>query len=171
MPRGAATGSFGAALGVGGFVTDVPKGYNSFDLRSGNRKKYGSSGQPDNPIVPGLLNIEPDKVGGSKMYVHPRSASIDPKGRVILNVVAAEPEAVSVHERTVGNIPVEQQRPMASRTTGFSKTMISSDKGYGLGGFSDVAHNNRSIRSSGADIDNAAFQELSNLLSQDQRQR
>ena len=132
MPKGAATGNFGPRLGVGGFVTDVPSGSDTaFDLRG----VYGR-GKNGKPLIPGLLNIEPDRVGGSKAYVHPQFASIDPKGRVILSVGPADPGAVSVKEGTVDKIPAELQRTPMSRPRGFDKP-VGTQNGYGLHGFDD----------------------------------
>ena len=104
MPKGAATGNFAPVLGVGGFVTAVPtgSGYDSFNVQ-------GSSGKPNKParapLVPGLLQVEPDKVGGSKTYVHPVHARVDPKGRVLLSVVPGDGEAIAVLEETTHKIP------------------------------------------------------------------
>ncbi|RFU28252.1 hypothetical protein B7463_g8097, partial [Scytalidium lignicola] len=127
MPKGASIGNFAPALGVGGFVAAVPSGSSAFDLRT--RKK----GRPNRATIPGLFQIELDKAGGSKTYVQPTSASIDPKGRVILNVQPADPEAVSVAEGTVNELPQEYQRPKPEKTIGFAKPPASSD-GYGLSG-------------------------------------
>ena len=152
MPKGAATGNFGPRLGVGGFVTDVPSGADSsFDLRasSGGAKRA-------RPNIPGLLNIEPDRVGGSKTYVHPQFASIDPKGRVILSVAPADPEAVSVKEGTVDDIPAELQRPPMVRPRGLDPP-VGTQSGYGLGGF-DKEERSR------ADLDRTALSELGNIF-------
>jgi hypothetical protein len=120
-PRGATGGYMGPALGVGGFVTSTPQD-ESFSLlnnRFGNRK----NNTPLTPIVPGLLNVEPDKKGGSKVYVQPKFATVDPKGRVVLRVDAADPEAVDVKE---GNTDYVQSAPPPPRNispTGFSRKL------------------------------------------------
>jgi hypothetical protein len=100
MPKGAATGNFAPVLGVGGFVVDVPAGTGSFNL--GSQRNRGSTPAP---LTPGLQYIEPNKVGGSKAYVHPRSASVDPKGRVVLKVEQADIEAVAILEGKGDEIP------------------------------------------------------------------
>ena len=112
MPRAAATGSFSPVLGVGGFGTNVPMGSDPSFNRGSTSGKGGLRVQPQ---IPGLLAVEPEKEGGSKAWVPPRHARIDPKGRVILNVVMADPEAVAVHEGTVGDIPTEHRRPLQTR--------------------------------------------------------
>jgi hypothetical protein len=126
MPRGAAAGNFAPVLGVGGFVVDLPTGAGatSYNVR-------GAPGRgPEGPI-PGLINIEPNKVGGSKAYVHPTSASVDPKGRVVLKVEQADPEAVAVLEGKVDEIPKRQI--MRTKGLGLSSSSLSrSSGGYGL---------------------------------------
>jgi len=73
-------------LGVGGFMTQVPGGNSAFQLDK-NAKQ-----------IPGLQRVEPDKVGGSKTWVHPQSASIDAEGKVRLKVIHADEMAVAVKE-------------------------------------------------------------------------
>ncbi len=129
MPKGASTGSFPPALGVGGFVTDVP--LNSDFNWAGRRTKSAPKS-----VIPGLLNIEPEKVGGSKMFVHPTHARIDPKGRVIMTVVAADEDAVAVAEGTTEEIPLPPGVPIGpsgvTRSTGYSSVRTTEPKGYGL---------------------------------------
>jgi len=97
MPKEAATGSFAPALGVGGFVTEVPSASVEFNL---NRQARTSR-----PVIPGIQKIDPEIVGGTKIYVHPSHARIDPKGRVVLSVVPADEEAIAVAEGTTDQIP------------------------------------------------------------------
>ncbi|KAG4432167.1 hypothetical protein IFR05_012359 [Cadophora sp. M221] len=135
MPKGASTGQFGAALGVGGFVTDLPVGHDSFNLGSSrlNRSRARE--------IPGTLHVDPTKVGGSKMWVHPAKARVDPKGRVILTVDAADPESVAVHEGTTDKIPVVATPRLGSRnfSTGVAPSFDNlgsrreGGRGYGLG--------------------------------------
>lgn len=122
MPKGAATGNFAPLLGVGGFVVDVPAGEASFNVRTKNRPGL-------EPLTPGLQNIEPHKVGGSKAYVHPKSASVDPKGRIILKVEQADPEAVAVLEGKVDEIPRQELLYSKGLST---KPPARSSEGYGL---------------------------------------
>jgi hypothetical protein len=128
MPRAAATGNFAPVLGVGGFVTNVPAGADTpFNLNN-----MGKGGKRPASQIPGLMNVEPEKVGGSKTWVHPKHARIDPKGRVILNVVTADPEAVAVHEGTVGDIPTEHKRPAPFSAPNPVAVLSSFSSGYGL---------------------------------------
>jgi hypothetical protein len=123
MPKGAGVGNFAPVLGVGGFVVDVPSGENSFNLRNSGSRQSGNA-------IPGLINIEPHKIGGSKGYVQLKSASVDAKGRVILKVDQADNEAVAVLEGKVGELYRQEimytkglsPKPLAFRSLG----------GYGL---------------------------------------
>jgi len=130
MHRGAATGSFAPALGVGGFVTDVPSG--SFNPESDRRFK-----NTPKPVIPGVLNIEPEKVGGSKVYVQPTHARVDPNGRVILSVVGADEDAVAVLEGREDTIPKPPgPSPIGpstvTRSTGIGSVRNNESRGYGL---------------------------------------
>merc|ERR1711964_913431 len=58
MPKSAATGQFGAALGVGGFVTELPAGQDSFNLGGSGR----FSRQHRQKEAPGTLTVDPSKV-------------------------------------------------------------------------------------------------------------
>lgn len=130
MPKGASPGSFAPVLGVGGFVVDIPAGENSFNLR-GSSKYAGSTS-----VIQGLINVEPDKIGGSKAYVELKSASVDTTGRVILKVGQATADAVAVLEGNVDQL-LEQQM---METKGFARRpMARSGGGYGLssGDFED----------------------------------
>lgn len=124
MPKGSAPGNFTPVLGVGGFVVDVPAGENSFNLRGSSARQVGPSA-----VIQGLINIEPHKVGGSKAWVNPKSASVDTRGRVILKVEQANAESVAVVEGNVDEIPRQQ----IMHTKGFgSRRLTGSSSGYGL---------------------------------------
>lgn len=115
-PKGAANGS--TYLGVGGFVTSTPYKDESYRFKRGGRTSTPV------PMVPGLVNIEPDKVGGSKVYVQPKSATVNPKGMVILAVDSAEMGAVDVKEGNTNYVPPPP--PTITRgvsPSGFSRTL------------------------------------------------
>ncbi|KAK0112728.1 hypothetical protein ONS95_014464 [Cadophora gregata] len=126
MPKNAATGQFGAALGVGGFVTELPAGQNSFNL--GGSGRY--SRQTRTKETPGTITVDPTKVGGSKMWVHPTKAHVDPKGRVVLTVESGDPEAVAVHQGTTDQIPVVATPKLSSRTYGMGAAPTFDNMGY-----------------------------------------
>lgn len=78
QPRGA----FAPKLGIAGVVTNTP---------------FGDRYNTKRPIShPGLLKIEPDVVGGSKLYLRPISATIDNSGRIDLRVNSGEGPALAV---------------------------------------------------------------------------
>ncbi|EKD20083.1 mitochondrial 37S ribosomal protein bS1m [Drepanopeziza brunnea f. sp. 'multigermtubi'] len=133
-PKNSATGGFGAALGVGGFVTEVPRDSASFNVNERNPKR----GMPK--VHPGLQNIEPEKVGGTKIWIRPSYAHVDPKGRIILTVADADPMAVAVAEGTEGAMSAVFEIPKLSGTLsaearkgfGTFSTAPQGDGGYGL---------------------------------------
>jgi hypothetical protein len=99
LPRNAGVGNFAPALGVGGFVTALPDGEASGFKTSAQRGfQRGTSN------IPGVDKIELEKVGGSKVYVEPMHAQIDPSGKVILTTRVADMDAVAVHEGTTDQI-------------------------------------------------------------------
>lgn len=99
-PRGAQGGSFNPTLGVGGFVVDAPGGADAFTI---GPSRNGSAAVLT--MIPGIQQIEPDKVGGSKTYLQLEHAQVNSKGQVILTVDYGDPEAVAVLENTTDQIP------------------------------------------------------------------
>ena len=93
IPKNANVGSFAPKLGIAGVVTDSPltESFNTSD--SSAKAKQGKSRKRTHP---GLLNIEPDKFGGSKVYLRPGTASIDPSGRIDLRVESGEGPALAI---------------------------------------------------------------------------
>jgi hypothetical protein len=91
-PKIASVGVFSPKLGIAGVVTETPA-VESFNTSESTRAKRGRTGTRTHG---GLLNIEPDKVGGSKVYLQPRAASIDSNGRIDLRVDAGEGPALAI---------------------------------------------------------------------------
>ncbi len=170
MPKGAAVGNFAPALGVGGFVTDVPAGDNSFDVRGFSQRNRTGMKNASRGMIPGLLNIEPDKQGGSKAWVHPKSASVDPKGRVILTVIPGDEEAVAVREGKADNIPKPdlggfKKGPVGTQTMMRTAGLDSRSNGNWNGGYGlSVGGSGNDAARPAAKRDGAAFRELSGLL-------
>jgi hypothetical protein len=138
MPRNAPGGNFSPVLGVAGFVVQVPK-EPSFNTRHETRN-YNKINQRNStgPQVPGLINVELDKVGGSKTWVLPKSAMVDSKGRVMLTVEGAHPDAVAVKENKTHELPqrfdlesLTPQRSVAPRRPKSMQETLS--YGFGLG--------------------------------------
>ena len=127
QPKAAGRGNYPPLLGIGGFVVNVPAGDTSFNLWG----RYGRSARnrPEHSVIPGLVAVEPHKVGGSKAYVNPKSASLDTKGRIVLKVEQADPEAIAIMEGRVDKIP----RQELLHSKGFLKTPPTrSNEGYGI---------------------------------------
>jgi hypothetical protein len=164
-PRNSATGGYGAALGVGGFVTEVPRDSASFNLNDRNSKQRGIA-----KVHPGLQNIEPEKVGGTKIWVQPSYARVDPKGRIILTVADADPMAVAVAEGTEGAMSDGFETPKLSGTLpaearkGFGTFTAApqGDGGYGLTLDVDDAPRREPLRP--RDSPRSQVEGLSNLL-------
>ncbi|KAF4629351.1 hypothetical protein G7Y89_g8796 [Cudoniella acicularis] len=118
MPKGSGTGNFNPALGVGGFVTDVPIDDSSFNTKS------PAIGSKPTTLQEGLFHFETEKEGGSKVYVQPKYATVDPKGRVVLRVAGADREAVAIKEgkgHELAALPVPA--PTAIRPGGLTKNL------------------------------------------------
>jgi len=133
LPKNAAVGSFAPKLGVAGIVTEVPLSSDYYNTTTMGGARGSRHGRNSADKLPGLINIEPEKIGGSKVYVKPKSASIDPKGRIQLIVAAARNDAVAVLEGTASmdapQTPVDLDIAAAKR---FSQPPTTSSSGYGL---------------------------------------
>jgi hypothetical protein len=99
MPKNS-VGANQPKLGVAGVVVNAPQG-EGFNTSNMPKARYG---QVRKETHPGLINIEPDKVGGSKVWLHPKSASIDPKGRISLDVVSGDGPARVILEGKVDEV-------------------------------------------------------------------
>ncbi|EGX89086.1 hypothetical protein CCM_07338 [Cordyceps militaris CM01] len=93
-------------LGVAGFVADPPSGDNEFNTR--NPKAKGSVRQLPN----GIANLDTTTFGGAKTYIEPVSASVDPSGRVILELREAGAEAQVIAKESTGKSKVYHDGPM-----------------------------------------------------------
>lgn len=83
-----------AKLGVGGIVAEDPN--------SGTHTTGGSRNLPEADRMAQLL--DPDLVGGNKLWVHPETAYIDEKGHIRLSVIRADAEALAVRKGDVESI-------------------------------------------------------------------
>jgi hypothetical protein len=123
LPRGAAGGVFEVELGVGGFVADTPVGDPAFN--TGGASSRPARHNQQRTLVPGLLSIELEKKGGSKVYVQPKSATIDPKGRVMLKVSSAEEDAVLIKENKADQIQEKAppKQPLGGNPGGVTRSI------------------------------------------------
>lgn len=86
-------------LGVAGFVADPPPGDNEFNNR--NSKAKGGL-RPVN----GIANLDTTTFGGAKAYVEAVTASVDPSGRVVLELREAGAEAQVIAKENAGKSTV-----------------------------------------------------------------
>ncbi|OAA58725.1 hypothetical protein ISF_06508 [Cordyceps fumosorosea ARSEF 2679] len=93
-------------LGVAGFVADPPPGDNEFNTRV-PRGKAGSR-----LVSNGIANLDTTTFGGAKTYIEPVTASVDPSGRVILELKEAGAEAQVIAKESCGKSTVYHDRPM-----------------------------------------------------------
>jgi hypothetical protein len=168
QPKNATVGSFAPKLGVAGIVTEVPPKSENFNSDTwGSKRNRNSRGD----MVPGLLNIEPEKVGGSKVFVRPKSATIDTKGRIMLTVSPAESAAVAIHQGVVGQVPTDMRRSVQP-TRGFDRPATTTSTGYGLrpegqGGFGPRTRDTEGLSSRRLVLNQgprSSYKELESLL-------
>ncbi|PHH52641.1 hypothetical protein CFIMG_008395RA00001 [Ceratocystis fimbriata CBS 114723] len=92
-------------LGVAGVITDIPLGQNRFNVRTPAKIESEMSN------VPGILNFNPEIVGGAKVHVNPKMARVDSQGRIILTVDESQPECNMVYEELQGRKKVYHRDP------------------------------------------------------------
>jgi hypothetical protein len=125
--KNANVGSFAPKLGIAGVVTDSPL-TESFNTSDSSRARYGKMRTRAHP---GLLNVEPDKFGGSKVYLRPSTASIDPNGRIDLKVDAGEGPALAILLGKEDGIQRKHSQPMP-RIKPLPRPPNITQQGYGL---------------------------------------
>ncbi|RGP63323.1 mitochondrial ribosomal subunit domain-containing [Fusarium sporotrichioides] len=87
-----------AKLGVGGFVADSPPGDNEFNNRHPARHRISSNRK----MLTGISHLDTTTFGGAKAYVSPETATVDPSGRVVVQLREAEPEAQLIAKEAKG---------------------------------------------------------------------
>ncbi|GAB7362986.1 hypothetical protein MBLNU230_g3281t1 [Neophaeotheca triangularis] len=97
-----------AKLGVAGFVARDPKRTQTW------AKSAITPGSNDADQL--IQQLDPDRVGGNVVQVHPRHAEVDDQGRVHLNFDRGDKEAIAVKE---GNVEwIHQQKERSSMGLG-----------------------------------------------------
>ncbi|KEY66345.1 hypothetical protein S7711_02804 [Stachybotrys chartarum IBT 7711] len=99
-----------AKLGVGGFIANAPAGDNEFNLRYGRFRPPGSK-----QVLDGINHLDTTTPGGAKAYVEPLTASVDPSGKVILQLRETHGEASLVAKEAQGISKIYNARPMDRR--------------------------------------------------------
>jgi hypothetical protein len=161
LPKNATIGNFAPKLGVAGVVTNVPAG-DGFNTSNMHKSKYG---QIRRETHPGLVNIEPDKVGGSKVYLHPRLASVDQSGRINFEVLSGDGPARAILEGKENEVHIEGRLPMKPIKPLPRPPSITS-RGYGLesGDFPSTGRRSRGPQRKGVDDAAEAMKTLKSLL-------
>lgn len=129
-------GSHGPKLGVGGFVTDVPGGFSTFNLHKT---------RPDTRAqIPGIEQLDPKIEGGAKHHVAPVSATVNAKGRTILKVIDVDKETELLAKEMAGEeaiheVPRQAGEAAENRRSGYRRenqgtvSLFGSSATYGLG--------------------------------------
>ncbi|POR34492.1 37S ribosomal protein mrp51, mitochondrial [Tolypocladium paradoxum] len=86
-----------AKLGVGGFVADAPPGDNEFNTRHGRGRTAANK-----TMLNGIMHLDTTTFGGAKAYVEPQTASVDPSGKVVLQLRETHPEAQVIAKESKG---------------------------------------------------------------------
>ncbi|KAF5646775.1 mitochondrial ribosomal subunit domain protein [Fusarium sp. NRRL 52700] len=86
-----------AKLGVGGFVADSPPGDNEFNTRDFRQRV-----SQNRKMLTGITHLDTTTFGGAKAYVIPETATVDPSGKVVLQLREADPEAQLVAREAQG---------------------------------------------------------------------
>ncbi|KAL7627609.1 hypothetical protein AAE478_001802 [Parahypoxylon ruwenzoriense] len=92
-PTNIATGNFRPSIGIAGFVASIP-GEDSGFLQTKKRNP--------NAFIKSMQEIELEKVGGSKVYVRPTTASLDSSGRVLIAITETDSGSEVVQKELVG---------------------------------------------------------------------
>jgi hypothetical protein len=107
---GTAQNEHSARLGVGGFVAADPV-TGTFNPDASKRKLQSIPDQM-------ASNLDPDIIGGNKLWVHPENAQIDDKGRVSMTVSRADDEALAVKKGDVKSIFERKRAGLARQSVG-----------------------------------------------------
>lgn len=137
MPKNSAPG-YNTRIGVAGFITGIPEGETSFNIRNASEARGNKS------VIPGLTDYDPDATGGSKVYVAVRNATVDSKGKVLLNLEQANPSAEVVNKELVGEALVFEKAAKEKNQPNYrlerprmrlrkSSRPVGSSQSYGLG--------------------------------------
>jgi hypothetical protein len=85
-----------AKLGVGGFVADVPVGDNEFNIR------YGRGRTQSSKMLNGIAHLDTTTYGGAKAYIEPQTATVDPSGKIVLQLRETHAEAQVIARESKG---------------------------------------------------------------------
>lgn len=126
-PSRSPTGTLGAALGVGGFITRLPPSEQLGQKNAYYGRDAAAAGSP----FAGFSRVDPNNKEGAKLYVRPTHASVNPDGKVMLNVVLANPAAIAVKEDRVDELPAPAP-PSKISPLGASRRVQLGSSPYGI---------------------------------------
>ena len=108
-PTASAVDTSKSFIGVAGFLTNDPNGFGIKDFRStsGQSTRYNKTQNTETNVS--LKYVDLDSHGGTKGWVHPRSAYVDIHGKIKLIVDNAHPDALRVKEGKTHEIPDIQE--------------------------------------------------------------
>lgn len=138
------------ALGVGGFVTGVPEGDTTFQTAHFNHSRGPQRS------IPGIVGVNPKEVGGGKTWVHPKSASIDANGKVVLVVSHGDEDAVAVKKGTTHLLEKRPQQVVAAggfRTPGLERFSRGSERARGASYGLEMGGQRSKRRNPGSELD------------------
>ncbi|UPK93101.1 hypothetical protein LCI18_004036 [Fusarium solani-melongenae] len=98
-----------AKLGVGGFVADTPPGDNEF---TGRNQRRGQSKK----VLDGIQHLDTTTYGGAKAYVEPVTATVDPSGKVVLQLRDTNSESQLLAKESKGREQVYTGEKRAPKT-------------------------------------------------------
>ncbi|KAK2616848.1 hypothetical protein QQS21_000226 [Conoideocrella luteorostrata] len=105
-----------AKLGVGGFVADVPAGDNEFNLRFGRGRNQSSS-----KMLNGIAHLDTTTYGGAKAYIEPQTATVDPSGKIVLELRETHAEAQVIAKESKGLSQIYHEGKTKADVPGQSK--------------------------------------------------
>ncbi|PTB64669.1 hypothetical protein BBK36DRAFT_1135882 [Trichoderma citrinoviride] len=92
-------------LGVGGFVADTPSGDNEFNPRTLARMSVPKG------VLNGIMHLDTTTFGGAKAYVEAATATVDPSGKVVLQLRETSPEAQVIARESRGLTEIYHDGP------------------------------------------------------------
>ncbi|KAH7159836.1 mitochondrial ribosomal protein MRP51 [Dactylonectria estremocensis] len=106
-PRGTSP----AKLGVGGFVADAPAG-DEFSVKFDRNRAHSNK-----TMLVGIQHLDTTTYGGAKAYVEPQTATIDPAGKVVLQLRQTSPESQLLAKEAQGREQVYAKPQRSAKQT------------------------------------------------------
>jgi hypothetical protein len=120
-----------AKIGIAGVVADTPRTMDNYRTKGTGQLSY-----------PGLLNIEPNVKGGSKIWLCPTLATMDPQGRINLKLAEANPPPTFQQ----GAPSLSTRKVTAWQPKSLAKPLKPASGGYGLETFDVLNDKIRTVK-------------------------